>query len=434
MKNFLCLGAVFVVVASCGVQKKPKKAIDSVYGSKSLGIPVPLIISQKKCSQNINPAVLEVDLFKRGRSKPFQVDFSEQSNLVERTEFAGSFRGRSQTELLNSPDIENSAHTFEVCDIEGEYEQNTYQDAALSILAPIKNFENRFPELTQNLNLPEIKVRVAPLMRQGNKYLINNAFYYSGTREITFLPQGYDNEEDFDLPLGGKPLWKFPMVALHEYGHHIFVEKMRAGTNNSNLPPMGLCFDNSPSLSHVNQNSSEVGQAREVSKALAMVAVNEAFADIFAYYSEPEGRGLLGMGCMTRSRDIESRRFFNRDPKTLGDEQINSFLSPVKEAYTSCDQMTNFQDPHIIGAVFSRAIFKFLQFRNISDERKISILLEWVNRFIDRTQTVEDPKRVLKYAVDEFYQTANKYLRFDTIRCLKYYSHFSGITRNRCLR
>ncbi|MAZ48897.1 MAG: hypothetical protein CME65_10055 [Halobacteriovoraceae bacterium] len=429
MKKWIYLGAASFLLIGCGTKTSKKKNATDVYGGRSLGVPVPLMVSQKACLSGsiLNP--LEIDLYRRGRERPFRTDFSSEIQAVETTEFAGSFRGRDQFSLLNSPEIENPSKIFEVCDIAGEYESNSYQDAALSILTPIKSFENRYPKLINGLSLPQIKIRVAPLLRQGDQYLINNAFYYSGTREITFLPQGYDSKEDLDLPMGGRPLWKFPMVALHEYGHHIFVELLRKYSDQkSSLPPLGLCFDNSHHYHKVQSSA----QSRNVSVNLALIAVNEAFADIFAYFGEPGSRGLDGMGCMEKSRDVESRTFNNGDIKILHKEQIEIFLSSAQKEYTGCNEMTNYQDTHIIGAVLGRAIFKVFEFQRVSDQKKLEILIDWLEQFLSKVNDETDPKLVLKLAVDEFYEVAKQEVRIDPLRCIKYYSHFPGITRNGC--
>lgn len=438
MKRLLLLSATMLLILACGSKESQKKKSAAVYGERSLGIPVPLRVSQKQCTSNFLIDPLEVDLVRRGRERAFRTDFSSGILSVFQTDFAGSYKGADQFTLLNSPEIEKQSQIFEVCDIDGEYESNTYQDAALSILTPIKSFENRHPEIVKELALPAVKIRVAPLLKQGNRFLINNAFYYSGTREITFLPQGYESEQDLDLPMGGKPFWKFPMVALHEYGHHIFIETLRSHSRDkADLPPLGMCFDNSSHdgarhTSNLNQIHIESDTSRIVNPRTTMIAINEAFADIFAYYAEPGSRGLINMGCMTKSRDVESHTFFNGDVKILHDREIRLFLSSEKSEYTGCDTMTNFQDPHIIGAVLSRAIFKVFEFQRVSDKRKLSILIDWVDQFFEKAIDETDSKNILKIAVDEFYFAVKRKMRVSSLRCMKYYSHFPGITKNSC--
>ena len=94
--------------------------------------------------------------------------------------------------------------------------------------------------------------------------------------------------------------------------------------------------------------------------------------------------------------------------------------------------MTNFQDPHIIGAVFGRAIYKYFEFQGVSDKRKISILIDWIESFIQKSDQEQDPKKILEIAAHEFYAVASSATRRNSIRCIKYYSYFAGLTRNRC--
>lgn len=434
-QTFLFLALMGTV--GCGPITKSKTKRSKVYGEKSVGIPVALSVSQKQCISSSSASEFEIDVFTRGRFHSQATSLSTPIKAVNEIEFSGYFLGATQWELLNNPVIEREAQKFELCEIEGKYEENTYQDATLSILSPIKNFENRFESFVTNLELSPIKIRTAPLLKEGNKFLINNAFYYSRTKEITFLPQGYYDEENLVLPLGGRPFWKYPMVALHEYGHHVFVETyLKYAQKNSNLPPLedesnevSLCIDNSNTFGET--HSAE--EVRKVNTSLAVSALNEGFADIFSYFGEPAGRKLFGMGCMTKSRDVEYGEFFDGSPKVLTSEAIKYFLSEEPMNYTNCSEMTNFQDPHLIGAVFARAIYQATYLKAFNDEQKLSIVVEWLNRLIPLFGKYNDPETILKLAVTELHEVFKSNMVFGQNECYRFYSHFTGLTRSRCL-
>lgn len=434
-QTFLFLALVGTV--SCGPITKSKTKRSKVYGEKSIGIPVALTVSQKKCISASIAREFEIDVFSRGRFYPQSTSLSTPIQSVDEIEFSGSFLGATQWELLNNPTVEREAQSFELCEIEGKYEENTYQDATLSILSPIKNFENRFESFVTNLELSPVKIRTAPLLKEGNKYLINNAFYYSRTKEITFLPQGYYDKENLVLPLGGRPFWKYPMVALHEYGHHVFVETyMKYALRDSNLPPIedesteaSLCIDNSNTFGETHSTERE----RKVNTSLAVTALNEGFADIFSYFGEPAGRKLFGMGCMTKSRDVEFGEFFDGSPKVLTTKAVNLFLSEEPMEYTNCSEMTNFQDPHLIGAVFARAIYRATYLKALSNEQKLSVVVEWLNRIIPIFGNYKDPETILKLAVTELHEVLKSNMVFGQNDCYRFYSHFTGLTRSRCL-
>lgn len=429
----LLMALTFIV--SCGpgqlVNKKKK-----VYGERSLGIPLSLIHSQKKCSDQSQAQFHQLSLLSRGEKTDYEVDFSQQSHFVEKNEYAGEFHGKQQLLLLMLPQVVKAPKALKICPVEQNYEPNSYQDAALSILAPIKNFEKKYAQTVEALKLEPVKIRTAPLMKLGNQYLINNAFYYSGTNEITFLPQGYDSEEDKTLPFNGIPFWRFPMVSLHEYGHHIFTQLLKRARSLENLPPsenkVQLCFDNGDEL-HGVQKDSDSDKRSVDTPMLAIGAINEAFADIFAYYSDESGRGLDKMGCMSRSRDVESFYFLNLQRKRLTPEGLSDFLNEEVVEYTGCGSDVDFQDIHIVGAVFARAIYRALVYKPLTDEQKIKIIIDGVKRFTSQVGDLSDNKEVLELAAHSFYDAIMQEYKLNSVECETYFKHFPALEVRTCL-
>lgn len=438
----LLLFLALSLLTGCGV-KTVEVIKKDVYGEQSIGIPLDLIDSQEQCSKSRYARFFPVEVISDGREVPrYSEALGSKTRIVQRMDYGGEFHADSELALLLFPDVVKKAKEFGLCKTEFPFEKNSYQDAALSIVAPIKAFEKKFSSLVKQLALPKVKIRTAPRMKRGEKYLVNNAFYYSGTQEITFLPQGFADSESKTLPFQGKPFWKFPMVSLHEYGHHIFAHIYKKAApdteSTSELPPSpdshtehsALCFDNSSLISST--KNSPANKRRSVTKVLAINTINEGFADLFAYYADEAARGLEGMGCLSKSRDVRYDSFRSGDRKILTKNALADFFKDEKISYASCSEETNFQDEHMIGAIFARAIYNSLESTHLDDKQKIELLIDWIKSSTSLFYKYDSPGDILKISIRQFHQTIRKRSLFTSAECRVFYSYFKGVMPNQC--
>ncbi len=328
---------------------------------------------------------------------------------------------------------------FSFCKVSDVYEYGSYEDAAVSIMQPISEFEKNHSKFIKKINPEKLELKVLPLMGfDSPKYtghMINNAFYSPSAKTVVFLPQGFAPGQS-TIPFGGTPLWKFPMVMMHEYGHHIF--STVSSKIYSDDYDHELCFDNR----NINDISSQTkGDKREIDKHDALGALNEGFADIFAFYAQKDKSQLVNMGCMTESRDVKFDTFLSGDKKEISERVLADFISSTDIDYGLCYKETNYQDIHIIGAVYARAWYELLDEpgergnqRELKDQDKLIIISNWAKKigrsyYIDNTGSTV--KEFLKISAELMTKAASKINKDKSCRVLEKY--FPAFEFNSCI-
>ena len=377
LMKIIYLALLSLLVLSCGL-KPESQQVETRYARTSIGEPLLLSFSNDKCAQfDLFGSYPGVDLVIAGQKKYSQMTNFLSEQLFSDIELNGNYIYKVYPKL----ELVKSGVDFKPCKVDEDYDDKSYEDAAISILKPITDFKKNFSEFHEELRLEKLKLKVLPLIEHNTQFNtgheVNNAYYSYSSKEIVFLPQGRDKFGH--IPFNGTPLWKFPMVPLHEYGHHIFASKVYSSNKNINTPDKELCFDNSDETSSFLDNRGK-DDKRRVGKWTAISALNEGFADLFAYYGNQTTRKLYGMGCMIASRDVESNTFFNSDLKVLNQKALNDFSSTTFINYDFCDVDTDYQDVHIIGAIYARAWFDIFSKTKLSDEEKLKVLIHWIEK------------------------------------------------------
>lgn len=185
-------------------------------------------------------------------------------------------------------------------------------------------------------------------------------------------------------------LWEAPWGLAHEFGHHVFrthtgitsvsdvASKIALGKN----LPIGTFKDEVPAI----KGLALQGATRTVEASDHWSAVNEGYADLFAFYVYGAHPGLAkDLSCFDQNREVTSDTFTMGVNKQLDAANMASFLSPVSDGGSTCKN-PSLQDPHTIGAIVAHgidALFSAKIGTTEGDEaalKKAEMLLLWANK------------------------------------------------------
>jgi hypothetical protein len=225
--------------------------------------------------------------------------------------------------------------------------------------------------------------------------------------------------------------WEVPMIASHEYGHHLF--EMIHRTNKGPRHKPLSCFGNSM---HAIQNGQD-NIPRNASISDVMDSYNEGFADLVAYYTlDSKERGLKGVKCLQVTRDVGSDSFFYGAPKHFSENALQSFFSfSVDNSISSCDEH-NYQDTHVLGAIFAHSADVFLSELTDSDDEKLMAVVEWVGllKNVEKKYQAKPAQAFLEASFSLFIRNSlEKFERkFDKNICLVLNDLYPELTLKEC--
>ncbi len=433
MKKFILLNIVILVAYSCGKKTTNKS---SRYVKKSIGTPIPLKFSKQSClgSLDISDSIAKTDLYLQG-------DYSSNVSIpINDKLMINSIKmGNEIFSFRDDLEIKNSGKNYSYCPDIDFYQKDTYEDATRSVETALSKFKTKFADNLMELNLPDIKLWVAPMIeiksiyREKNtkydirQFLINNAFYSYELGAMAFLPQGYQEDGD-ELPFDGVPLWKIPMVALHEYGHHIFeilikdkwdyVFSKKTGVNPC-IDPRGF----------VEKANKAVFDERVINFELVRGALHEGFADLVSSLLGTDYASLENIGCMEGNREVHVARFTNWSDKTLDQDALDEFLSDTEAFYFGCGLDVDYQDIHIIGAIFARHVHVLFEELALTPEQRFELLVDWaknLNKLKINTQSGNE-KYNLKLTIMSMLTVAQKKFSLTDKVCKQYIRGFTAL-------
>lgn len=296
---------------------------------------------------------------------------------------------------------------LKICPDEDEYEQNTIESAALNATYFIHQTNAKIKTVFPELRIKPITLSIGPkvvrsvVTRDWNSgklskeslYITDNALYTPALSMITFLPHSKTLKENgFSMNF-----WEVPMVASHEYGHHVF-QSIYGGSNN----PLA-CFGHG----HADNNplNKGLGFERKVKQEDVMTAYNEGFADLVAHYTLGESeKNVEGVKCLEVSRDVASPAFYNGKPKIFDEEAMRTFFLNYKEfSLGGCEEMS-FQEAHTIGAIFAHSADKFLGNFTSSNDEKLVAIVDWVKylKAEKKKFILMSPRNFMKRTMSDF--------------------------------
>lgn len=415
-KSTIALLLTAVSISSCGIQQSRPKNNVSDYQRQTTH-PVRLTKQYDKCSrvqaQSSNKN-FELDLHMDGYGQVKKLNFSDllfgrnlkKSNIITST----SFNYEDQTlykiwwsSLNDQWEVEGGAlarkvisneSSIQICPGYTDYTGSSFESAALSINYIISKTNKAVLQSSSDLKIDPVTIKVAPLYgkkyvgREGNKryiytmYDTDNAFYRPSDKTIQFLPQSEEGLED--NVFGSKPLWQIPMVASHEYGHHLFsmiYPKYKEYYENSVVGHEN-CFDSSGNVSHDHSASNEEHSISRSPKEVDNIrSLNEGFADLVSFYTlDSNERGLNNITCMETSRDVDSSYFADGTPKVFNKKVRRIFYSWTKEISDNNCNTPNFQDIHLTGAIFAHAVDELLSSFTSDKSLKLKTVINWLKR------------------------------------------------------
>lgn len=444
MKHLKLVLLFFLI--SCGQphpQSNNQEAIYPVYYSNS---PVLLEIKNKRCSRrSFKPAekFLDLHLLLNNYSAGLTRDFSllldgiflrngtviAQPYAHEKVEI----NGRNKAYLRGNP------VQVKICPGDEVYEPNTVESAALNSAYFINKAYVRFTSLFPEIPVSPIKLSISPSILHStikkneagatvkySYYMTDNAFYSPLAQTITFLPQSYEWSKRIKY-------WQVPMVASHEYGHHLF----------EMINPNGIhahhgikeCFGRTQSLKKVDLPG--LGKHRNVQIQDVIDSYNEGFADLVAFYTlDFQEREISGIECLKVSRDVSSPTFLNGKPKSYNNEALQSYFSYyVDNSLSNCDEHS-YQDSHVLGAIFAYSADSFLGELTDSEDEKLATIVEWVKllKYNKRQNTLLSAQRFLESTISLFLKhSLEKFDRdFDEKICLKVNNIYPNLNLKEC--
>lgn len=434
--KFLLLVPIFTSLLGCG----PKGLFgddsndESAYTITSEGTPLIYELSANKCTYDFASRNPKVTPFYSGKYNNSLLSRLSSKSLDSRVTLGGEYQvniGRVSTlEMLTAP--KNFKYCIDKSVIDNE---SSYENAAINILYPLRNFEKRFGAILWKMKIPKINIQVLPVYTQvktskvkkqkirNRSHIINNAMYFGAKDTLIFLPQG--KSEGKAIPFDNVPLWKSPAVVMHEYAHHVFNHVVIK--NNSSIVghgDSGLCMD-TREFTGINKREKDAGERRARTKEDTIEAINEGFADLFAYYGAGEKRFFEKMGCMERTRDIQSNLFLSYERKVLSTSVLNTFLDEKKVTSEYCELKINFQDPHMIGAILAHGFFKLLESTNLTSYYKLQAITDWTKGLRDIYDNSSNPEELLKKSIESFYKTVDKNTGRLWLNCSSYKSSFT---------
>jgi hypothetical protein len=232
---------------------------------------------------------------------------------------------------------------------------------------------------------------------------------------ISVHPQSAEAQQQglFD----GKGLWESPVVIHHEYGHHVFQQLFGDSTvvsfqayldywkSHRSLHAIHGSLgaqDLSGDPEAVRQRHAFLGSPGRIFGAL-----NEGFADLFAFYSLNEGKDLFNISCFEETRDVPNPHLYGGLPKVWNEDlwretfdiTMRMGLDTVDKSKASplelC-RVPSFDDIHVVGAVLAHTVDSIFQ-TTVPARRegltptlhKASLMMQWIQALRTSDEVLE---------------------------------------------
>jgi hypothetical protein len=420
LKNqIICLGLMTAILSSCGVKDEKE---DSFFKPTLSENPIWLTSQEENCTSVfafddsksiVFPQFLEGDIFTQF------VDFKEQllgnyvmspeTNKVIATTSYGvktartilvrgfnRYTGDYSSLNLGEKKKVSEGEFLEICPGQDTFKRKTYEAAGLSISNSITKTYNKVKSIFPDLELAPLDLSVAPEHKtlikykggtdhrsQELRYETDNAYYSPTEKRIVFLPQ---SEEHIKDSISDVAYWELPMVASHEYGHHLFqtLFKDKIFGKISDFPPLPAhtnCFETNVDYNKSGSVLSSVSSATETRNNTASFAtgsLNEGFADLVAFYSlDNKETSYKGVDCFAKNREVKSDSFMDGTSKDFGSKAQRLIKKEEADRPDSKCETPNFQEIHNIGAMFAHQADKLLSKTLSTKREKLKVILNW---------------------------------------------------------
>lgn len=414
--NYLMMSLpLLLLAAACGKpgthQTPEEKIVQTTYANT----PLPLKKQNVKCRSrmfNKSNAFFGLHLFMEAKSVVEAKDlfsFLRGTSLRDGKVISQSEYGEEAEIIFSSEGMQakifTKAKDITLCPEETNYKKDTVESAAMNATYFINKTNRKVSDLFPEIKMAPISLSIGPLilrsmvtrnwdgeLEKQSMYMTDNAFYSPASASITFLPHSKLVKES-----GFKAnFWEVPMVASHEYGHHVFQSIFKGA-----MSPLE-CFGSTVKKKSFNKG---LNLNRSVKQEDVMTAYNEGFADLIAHYTlDPKERDVHDVKCLEISRDVASPVFYNGKPKIFDEEALRLFFASYNDYTNGTCEDHSYQDVHVIGAIFAHTADKFLgNFTNDNDEKLVAIV-EWVKylKAEKKKYLLATPQNFMKQTMTEF--------------------------------
>lgn len=284
-------------------------------------------------------------------------------------------------------EVDNAGLTNSVCADNMSYARNSYENVGLIVTNALTKTRSAITSLISD-SIPSVSVSLTPLEYSKVKvtdvygnvyqdeegYRTNNAYYSPSEKALVFLPGSKEVEA---AGIFEKPFWEIPMVASHEYGHHIF-DTLYPNFEHSNMHQDILhdsCFD---TRFNTNTEMMAVSEARTTERSDIVGGFNEGFADLMAQYTLSESENYLGdLNCFRKNREVKSPKFADGTIKKFNAKNIRLLFSSKEYETSSCNK-ANIQEIHHMGAVFAHVTDAIQSSYGLTNTEKLQNILTWI--------------------------------------------------------
>lgn len=288
---------------------------------------------------------------------------------------------------------------LKVCVSDRAFARTSIEGVGLSALASLTTARSFYDKIEgRSANIPDARLIVLPTIETVFTAQVGSRLEEEReimTDNLAYSPS-FGNEPAFVVFPKGKAsqerglwtnlnLWEMGWGMAHEFGHHVFRwhTRMDDGAELTFLPIHSFDFSGEKTKASIQLAQGSQGQKK------VLGAINEGFADLFAYYTYGAAPGLAqGIDCFAKSRDVDSPEFYNGERKQLTSRVLAQFRGELPAANGSCTT-PSYDDIHIIGAIIAHGIARLMT--TVDDANgnagKAARLLAWAEAIGERTQS-----------------------------------------------
>lgn len=390
---------------------------------------------------------LPLHLFLDGKHSTLTADFKELlrgTSIRSPKVISRSVYGES-IELLYSKNTTRSfvrakAREINICPEETSWQSGTVESAALNASYFIKKTNAKFRSLVSDVAVAPIALSISPMIirsvvskdSSGNSikkssYWTDNALYLPNSNMIVYLP------ESREMKARGfhTRFWEIPMVASHEYGHHLF--KSIYGIQGSQN--FHQCFNHK----EVIEIDTQAGHSfeRNIKNEDVLTFINEGFSDLIAHYSlDASEKSLKGVTCLDITRDVDSPVLMNHVKKSFSSDVVAKFFSPFLDLTVGGCHNPSPQEIHVMGAIFAYSANQYLTELTTSNDQKLLGLVEFIKELKSQKIRLQKltPEESLQEIMRIFFLISAKKLErnIDATLCQKIQEIYPGFEMEEC--
>ena len=289
---------------------------------------------------------------------------------------------------------EGGSGGLKICRSNGKYSRVSIEGMALtahSLLEESFGFYDalvgRKDGLTKAFILAQLKMRKDYSLPDGRKRTLfesDNAGYLGASDDETHVLFHLYPASTVEFAKSGVNLWEVPFVMRHEFSHHVFdhytgggmalhgfTKSVRHGSKPHSILPTG------------HRRPAGLQLTEDSKSQMALDGINEAFADIYAYFQgDGSSTALNGVSCLTSSRDPGSSLTKGGRVKGLTALAVSTYEGATPAAEASDCYEPVFDGEHDIAVALGYPLAQFIKAANAGGDGKSHsrVLLAWASR------------------------------------------------------